>query len=121
MLIGYTCVSRFDDPALPAQQRMALLDAGVPNDRLHSDLVVNRAQQRPGLAACVSAIRTGDVLVVWRLDRLGHDARGIHTTLLGRGATLRVLTGPSVATLTAPPRPSRSRAARRLEESVLAR
>lgn len=50
---------------------------------------------RPGLAACLKALRDGDTLVVWKLDRLG---RGLHHLLntvhglTGRGVGLKMLT-----------------------------
>ena len=51
---------------------------------------------RPGLDSCVRALRTGDVLVVWKLDRLGRNlAHLVNTvqTLSARGVGLRVLAG----------------------------
>ena len=51
---------------------------------------------RPGLDSCVRALRTGDVLVVWKLDRLGRNLAHLVNTvqnLSARGVGLRVLTG----------------------------
>ena len=51
---------------------------------------------RPGLDSCVRALRTGDVLVVWKLDRLGRTLAHLVNTvqdLSTRGVGLRVLTG----------------------------
>ena len=49
-----------------------------------------------GLDSCVRALRTGDVLVVWKLDRLGRTLVHLVNTvqdLSTRGVGLRVLTG----------------------------
>ena len=54
----------------------------------------------PGLEACLKALREGDVLVVWKLDRLG---RSLHhlvktvTLLSDRSIGLKVLTGQGAA------------------------
>ena len=51
---------------------------------------------RRHLHSCVRALRTGDVLVVWKLDRLGRTlAHLVHTVqdLSARGVGLRGLTG----------------------------
>ncbi|MFN2310329.1 MAG: recombinase family protein, partial [Gammaproteobacteria bacterium] len=51
---------------------------------------------RPGLDTCLKALRKGDVLVVWKLDRLGRDLRHLLTIvqeLTDREIGLRVLTG----------------------------
>ena len=51
---------------------------------------------RPGLDSCVRALWTGDVLVVWKLDRLGRTLAHLVNTvqaLSARGVGLRVLTG----------------------------
>ena len=51
---------------------------------------------RPGLDSCLRALRTGDVLVVWKLDRLGRTLAHLVNTvqdLSTRGVGLRVLTG----------------------------
>src|SRR3546814_7837871 len=55
---------------------------------------------RPGLVACLKALRPGDTLVVWKLDRLGRDLRHLINTvhdLTGRGIGLKVLTGHGAA------------------------
>ena len=38
---------------------------------------------RPGLAATLKALRPGDTLVVWKLDRLGRDLRHLINTVHG--------------------------------------
>ena len=51
---------------------------------------------RPGLDATLKALRTGDTLVVWKLDRLGRDLRHLVNTvhdLTKRGVGFKVLTG----------------------------
>lgn len=51
---------------------------------------------RPGLTACLKALRPGDTLIVWKLDRLGRDLRHLINTvhdLTARGIGLKVLTG----------------------------
>jgi DNA invertase Pin-like site-specific DNA recombinase len=55
---------------------------------------------RPQLAACLKALRHGDTLVVWKLDRLGRDLRhlvNIVHDLTERGIGLKVLTGQGAA------------------------
>jgi DNA invertase Pin-like site-specific DNA recombinase len=55
-----------------------------------------RADERPGLDACLKALRKADVLVVWKLDRLGRNLRHLVNTvhdLTQRRIGLRVLTG----------------------------
>lgn len=59
-----------------------------------------RHDQRPGLDACLKALREGDTLCVWKLDRLGRNLRHLVTlvdTLQGRGVGLCVLTGQGSA------------------------
>lgn len=54
----------------------------------------------PGLAACIKALREGDTLLVWKLDRLGRDLRHLVNTvhdLTARGVGLKVLTGQGAA------------------------
>jgi DNA invertase Pin-like site-specific DNA recombinase len=55
-----------------------------------------RKNDRPGLEACLKALREGDTLVVWKLDRLGRNLRHLVNTihdLMERGICFRVLTG----------------------------
>jgi DNA invertase Pin-like site-specific DNA recombinase len=54
----------------------------------------------PGLAGVLKALRTGDTLVVWKLDRLGRDLRHLVNTvhdLTQRGIGFKVLTGHGAA------------------------
>ena len=69
MLIGYARVST-DDQNLHLQK-----DAlnTTKCDRIFEDCLSGSKSKRPGLDAALEMLRTGDTLVVWRLDRLGRS------------------------------------------------
>jgi DNA invertase Pin-like site-specific DNA recombinase len=69
--IGYARVST-DDQSLDLQYD-ALRKAGVPEDLIYADTASGKDAERRELAACLKALRAGDTLVVWRLDRLGRN------------------------------------------------
>lgn len=69
--IGYARVST-DDQNLDLQHD-ALRKAGISDDRLYSDTASGKDADRKELLACLKALREGDTLVVWRLDRLGRN------------------------------------------------
>ena len=71
MLIGYTRVSKADGSQTTDLQRDALVAGGVDPAHLYEDPASGKREDRPGLAACIKALRPGDTLVVWKLDRLG--------------------------------------------------
>lgn len=96
MLIGYARVSKSDGSQTLALQCDALIAAGVEEAHLYQDHASGRTDDRPGLEACLKALRKKDVLVVWKLDRLGRNLRDLVNTvhdLTQRGVGLRVLTG----------------------------
>ena len=100
MLVGYMRVSKTDGSQTLDPQRDALLAAGIEPDRLYEDRASGRSDQRPGLAACLKALRVGDTLVVWKLDRLGRNLHHLVNTvhdLTPRGVGLKVLTGQGAA------------------------
>lgn len=100
MLIGYMRVSKADGSQSVDLQRDALLAAGIEPEHLYEDLASGRRDDRPGLTACLKALREGDTLVVWKLDRLGRDLRHLINTvhdLTARGVGLKVLTGHGAA------------------------
>lgn len=100
MLVGYMRVSKADGSQTTDLQRDALLAAGVEPDALYEDKASGKKDDRPQLAACLKAIRAGDTLLVWKLDRLGRDLRhlvNIVHDLTERGIGLKVLTGQGAA------------------------
>jgi DNA invertase Pin-like site-specific DNA recombinase len=89
--IGYARVSTADQDF--ALQRDAL--AAADCDHVFEDRASGAKVDRPGLAQALSYVRSGDVLVVWKLDRLGRSMSHLITTvskLEGRGVGLRSLT-----------------------------
>jgi DNA invertase Pin-like site-specific DNA recombinase len=100
LLIGYMRVSKVDGSQVHDLQRDALLAAGVAEGQVYSDACSGKHEDRPGLAACLKALREGDTLVVWKLDRLGRNLRHLINTihdLTSRGVGLKVLTGHGAA------------------------
>lgn len=100
MLIGYMRVSKADGSQACDLQRDALVEAGVNPTHIYEDQASGKREDRPGLTACIKALREGDTLLVWKLDRLGRDLRHLINTvhdLTGRGVGLKVLTGQGAA------------------------
>jgi len=90
--IGYARVSTGDQNL--DLQRDALLAAGCDESKIFTDRLSGSKDDRPGLAQALEYVRTGDTLVVWRLDRLGRSLSNlIHTTtgLEGRGVGFKSL------------------------------
>ena len=109
MLIGYARVSKADGSQSLDLQRDALQAAGVDAGHVYHDFASGVRDDRPGLDSCVRALRPGDVLVVWKLDRLGRNLAHLVNTvqdLSTRGVGLLVLTGQGaqIDTTTAPGR-----------------
>src|SRR5262245_9569879 len=105
-LIGYMRVSKADGSQVLDLQRDALIAAGVSKRHLYSDTASGKQEDRPGLAACLQALREGDTLVVWKLDRLGRSLRHLVNVvhdLTSRGIGLKVLTGQGAAIDTTTP------------------
>ena len=75
MLIGYARVSKGDGSQLLDLQMDALIGAGVDPERIYQDHASGRHDDRPGLRECLKALREGDILVIWKLDRLGRSLR----------------------------------------------
>lgn len=71
--IGYARVST-DDQHLDLQ-RDALTKAGC--GVIYEEAISGKNTARPELEQCLKALRTGDTLVVWRLDRLGRSLRDL--------------------------------------------
>jgi len=96
MDLGYMRVSKADGSQVLDLQRDALLDAGVSPDHIYEDMASGRKDDRPGLSAALKALRQGDTLVVWKLDRLGRNLRHLVNTVhdLDQGGKgFKVLTG----------------------------
>lgn len=96
MLIGYIRVSKADGSQCLDLQRDALLATGVAGEYIYEDLASGRNDDRPGLAACLKALREGDTLLVWKIDRLGRNLKNLISTiddLRKRNIGFRVLTG----------------------------
>lgn len=95
MDIGYARVSTATQDL--ERQIDALERAGIPNERIYLDKRSGFTTDRPGLKAALAYARSGDVLVVHTLDRLGRTVRDtlnlIHD-LEERGVGVRNLADP---------------------------
>ena len=77
MQIGYARVST-EEQTLELQKD-ALTGAGC--SRIFSDVASGANTERPGLAEAIKFVRTGDTLVVWKLDRLGRSLQHLIETI----------------------------------------
>ena len=89
-LIGYARCST--DKQDLAAQKAALEKLGVAGDRIYTDHgLTGTNRSRPGLDQALAAVRTGDMLVLLKLDRLARpvlDTRFIADTLVAHGVRL---------------------------------
>ena len=73
MFVGYVRVSSESDRQNSDLQRDALIAVGVDSRHLFEDRASGARTDRPGLTQALAFVRPGDVLVVWKLDRLGRS------------------------------------------------
>lgn len=95
MLVGYMRVSSDSDRQNTDLQRDALLAAGVDARHLYEDRASGAKDDRIGLSEALEFVRPGDVLVVWKLDRLGRSLShllAIVNTLKDKHVSFRSLT-----------------------------
>jgi DNA invertase Pin-like site-specific DNA recombinase len=73
MIIGYARVSTQDQN--PALQLDALEKAGA--EQVFQEKFTGTFKERPELSQCLRTLRKGDVLVVWKLDRLARSLKDL--------------------------------------------
>ncbi|AIL64803.1 DNA-invertase hin [Rickettsiales bacterium Ac37b] len=100
--IGYARVSKNDQDL--KMQIDALVNFGCNIKNIFTDQVSGSKAERPGLNKCLEELKAGDVLVVWRLDRLGRSM--IHIVSLindfqKRGVSFKSLCDGPIDTTTA--------------------
>lgn len=71
MLIGYARVSTLEQNL--DLQKDALKKAGC--EKTYTDHITGAKSSRPGLDECLAYARSGDTIVVWKLDRLGRSLK----------------------------------------------
>lgn len=91
MIYGYARVSTTDQNI--DMQRDALLSAGA-NEIYEDEGISGTVANRPGLDALLDTVSAGDVVLVWKLDRLGRSARNLlelAELLKSKGVSIRSL------------------------------
>jgi DNA invertase Pin-like site-specific DNA recombinase len=91
MKYGYARVSTDDQKA--DLQINALKKAGCRH--IFTDTIGGAVKKRPELTRCLESLRAGDVLIVWKLDRLGRSLShlvAVLSDLQGRGVAFKSLT-----------------------------
>ena len=99
MDIGYARVSSSDGSQVCDLQIDSLLEAGVLKKNIYQDNSSGKNSVRLGLESCLKALRQGDTLVVWKLDRLGRDLKHLINTveeLHSRDVGFKVLSAQGV-------------------------
>lgn len=89
--VGYARASKTDQDL--AQQFDALAEAGC--SKVFEDSASDTRSDRPGLRAVLDYVRDGDVVITWKLDRLGRNLPHLIETIAGleqRGVGFRSLT-----------------------------
>ena len=96
MKIGYARISKSDGSQSLDLQIDALTKDGVVVDNIYSDQISGVKEKRDGLENCLKALREGDSLIVWKLDRLGRNLKhliNIIQSLIEKKVGFKVLAG----------------------------
>lgn len=99
--IGYARVSTDDQN--PRLQIDALIMAGVDERDIWVETISGAAKDRPQLEGMMKDVRKGDVVCVWKLDRLGRSAielYQLYERIRAKGADLNVITQPGMDSTT---------------------
>ena len=91
MNIGYCRIST--DSQNDSLQLQALKDAGC--EKIFSDVASGSKTDRVGLRECIEFARSGDVIVAWKLDRIGRSLKDLIetvNTLKEREIGLKIIT-----------------------------
>ncbi len=75
--IGYMRVSKNDQNT--DLQRKSLICTNC--EQIFEDKISGKIDQRPGLKRALNALKSGDTLVVWKLDRLGRSIKHLITLI----------------------------------------
>ena len=79
-VFGYIRVSQAEGESGLATQRRILTDHGLRDDRIFTDVASGKNMQRPSWRALRGMLKTGDMVVVPRIDRLARNlTEGLRT------------------------------------------
>lgn len=101
-MLGYARVSTADQN--PQLQIDALVRAGVDRRDIWVEKVSGAAIKRPQFEFMMKDVQAGDIVVVWKLDRLGRNNVALHQIaeqIRAKGANLRLLDNSGLDTTTA--------------------
>ena len=92
-IYGYARVSTRDQST--DMQVTRLLESGIPKERIFTENISGATEDRPELNKLLNLLHKGDVVTVWKVDRLGR--RTAHLARLleefnEKGITVRSLT-----------------------------
>ena len=73
MKIGYARISTIQQDT---DLQLAALNE-VLCERIYEDIYTGKSKERPELSRMLDTLRTGDVVVVWKLDRLGRSLKDL--------------------------------------------
>lgn len=99
MKLAYARISKSNGSQVLDSQIDALPESGVLMNNIYSDKTSGKTEERIGLDACLKALREGDTLIVWKLDRLGRNLKhliNIVQDLTERKIGFKVLAGQGV-------------------------
>ncbi|WP_334472387.1 recombinase family protein [Arsenophonus sp. PmNCSU2021_1] len=89
--IGYMRVSKNDQNTDLQQKSLICSNC----EQIFEDKISGKTDQRPGLKRALNSLKTGDTLVVWKLDRLGRSIKhliGLISELEDKGIHFHSLT-----------------------------
>lgn len=101
-IVGYARVSTQEQDL--QLQLDALEKTGCEKNNIFLDKISGAKTERPGLEKCLAELKSGDTLLVWRLDRLGRSMPHLVSLIEGlriRGVSFRSICDGVIDTTTA--------------------